>query len=125
MPLLELPKGTERGRRVSNSDQPNDKTKKPQKGEKSKQPCMYFAFDSCTKGDKCPYLHDKNNLYKGEKPKPLTKSTPAGSATVYAGAAKTVPGVVASSSVVGSGASSLQAPLGLKILHHPCCSKRP
>ena len=51
----------------------------------------------------------KNNLYKGEKPKPLTKSTPAGSATVYAGAAKTVPGVVASSSVVGSGASSLQA----------------
>ena len=105
--------GTSKGRgkgKKGNTEQSNDKSKKPQKGEKSKQPCMYFAFDSCTKGDKYPYLHDKNNLYKGEEPKPLTKSTPAGSATVHAGAASVVAGVVASSSIVGSGACSHQAP---------------
>ena len=35
---------------------------------------MYFAFVSCTKGDKCPYLHDKNKLYKGAKsPKDLKR----------------------------------------------------
>ena len=102
-------KGGGKGKKGSN-DQSNDKTKKAPKGEKSKQPCMSFAFDSCTKGDKCPYLHDKNNFYKGEKPKALTKSTPAGSATVQAGAPRVVAGVVASSSIVGSGASSLQAP---------------
>ena len=80
------------------------------KEEKSKLPCMYYAFDSCTKGDKCPYLHDKNNMYKGPKPKPLTKSTPAGSAKVSAGAATVVASIAASESVVGAGASSLSAP---------------
>jgi hypothetical protein len=73
---------------------------------------MYFAFDSCTKGDKCPYLHDKNKLYKGAKLKGLEKTTPAGSATVHAGAAKVLAGAVASSSVVGStGVCSHLAPL--------------
>jgi hypothetical protein len=74
---------------------------------------MYFAFDSCTKGDKCPYLYDKNNLYKGAKPKALAKSTPAGSATVHAGAATILSGTVAASSVLGvkpQGPSSLSAP---------------
>ena len=80
------------------------------KEEKSKLPCMYYAFDSCTKGDKCPYLHDKNNMYKGPKPKPLTKSTPAGSAKVSAGAATVVASIAASESIVGAGASSLSAP---------------
>ena len=104
-------KGGGKGGKKGNGGAPKtEPPKKTSKDEKGKQPCMYFAFDSCTKGDKCPYLHDKNNLYKGEKPKALTKSTPAGSATVQAGAARVVTGVVASSSIVGSGASSLQAP---------------
>ena len=47
---------------------------------------MYFAFDSCTK-DKCDYLHDKNNLYKGPMPKGLR--TPVGAAAVAAGVAFT------------------------------------
>ena len=73
---------------------------------------MYFAFVSCTKGDKCPYLHDKNKLYKGAKPKGLEKNTPAGSATVHAGVARVLAGTVASSSVVGStGVCSHSAPL--------------
>lgn len=91
------------------------KGKKPlSKEEKAQQPCMYYAyyaFSSCTKGDTCPYLHDKNNLYKGPKPKPLEKNTPAGSATVHAGAAKLLAGSIAASSVVGAkGVSSLSAP---------------
>ena len=40
------------------------------KEKKAKMPRMYFAFDSCAK-DKCDYLHDKNNLYKGPKPQGL------------------------------------------------------
>ena len=79
--------------------------------EKSKQPCMYFAFDACSKGDKCPYLHDKNNMYKGSKPKPLEKTTSAGSATVHAGAARLISGAVAASSVLrAEGVSSHSAP---------------
>ena len=58
------------------------------KEEKSKRPCMYFAYDSCVHGEKCEYLHDKNNLYKG--PKPRTKSsTSAGVAAVSSVAAAT------------------------------------
>lgn len=79
--------------------------------EKSKQPCMYFAFDACSKGDKCPYLHDKNNMYKGSKPKPLEETTSAGSATVHAGAARLISGAVAASSVLrAEGVSSHSAP---------------
>ena len=81
------------------------------KDEKSKQPCMYFAFDACTKGDKCPYLHDKNNMYRGPKPKPLEKTTSAGSATAHAGAARVVSGAIAASSVLSAeGVSSHSAP---------------
>ena len=59
------------------------------KEEKSKRPCMYFAYDSCVHGEKCEYLHDKNNLYKG--PKPRTKpSASAGVAAVSPVAAATV-----------------------------------
>ena len=71
--------------------------------EKAREPCMYFAFDSCTKGDKCPYLHDKNHMYSGPKPKALSKpTTAAGSATVHAGVAQVLTGLVASSSVKGA-----------------------
>ena len=88
-----------------------DSKKQLSKEEKAKEPCMYFAFSSCAKGDKCPYLHDKNNLYKGPKPKSLEKNTPAGSATVHAGAAKLLAGSIAASSFVGSrGVCSLSAP---------------
>ena len=79
----------------------SDSKKQLSKEEKAKEPCMYFAFSSRAKGDKCPYLHDKNNFYKGSKPKSLEKNTPAGSATVHAGAAKLLAGSMAASSVVG------------------------
>ena len=69
----------------------SDSKKQLSKEDKAKEPCMYFAFSSCTKGDKCPYL-----------PKSLEKNTPAGSATVHAGAAKLLAGSIAASSVVGS-----------------------
>ena len=56
------------------------------KEEKAKRPCVYFAYDSCVHGEKCEYLHDKNNLYKG--PRPRTKSSAAaGVATVAAATA--------------------------------------
>ena len=63
-----------------------DKPKSPRtREEKAKLPCMYFAYDSCTRGDKCEYIHDKNNLYKGPKPRGLKAN--AGAATVAAGVA--------------------------------------
>ena len=52
-----------------------------------KKPCMYYGYDSCTKGDQCPYLHDPNNKYQGPKPRGLrekTGSSSAGAATVIA-----------------------------------------
>ena len=56
------------------------------KEEKAKRPCMHFAYDSCVHGEKCEYLPDKNNLYKG--PRPRTKSSAAaGVATVAAATA--------------------------------------
>jgi hypothetical protein len=89
----------------------SDSKKQLSKEEKAQEPCMYFAFSSCTKGDKCPYLHDKNNLHKGPKPTSLEKNTLAGSATVHAGAAKLLAGSIAASSVVGTrGVCSLAAP---------------
>ena len=47
------------------------KGEKPEltKEQKSKLPCMYFAYDSCTKGKDCEFLHDKAKLYKGPKPR--------------------------------------------------------
>eukprot|EP00438_Fugacium_kawagutii_P007603 Skav200637 [mRNA] locus=scaffold353:180885:187483:+ [translate_table: standard] len=76
---------------------------KPSKEDKKKDPCMYFAYSACAKGDKCPYLHDKNNLYKGPKPKALTTS--------HAGAAHIVSGAVAATTILGTeGATSLSAP---------------
>ena len=55
------------------------------KEEKAKLPCMFWAYNACTAGDSCEYLHDKGNLYKGPKPRGL--KAPAGAATVLAGAA--------------------------------------
>eukprot|EP00438_Fugacium_kawagutii_P025376 Skav223563 [mRNA] locus=scaffold34:198043:207130:- [translate_table: standard] len=87
---------------------------KPSKEEKKKDPCMYFAYSACTKGDKCPYLHDKNNLYKGPKPKALTTS--------HAGAAQIVSGAVAATTILGTeGASSLSAPCR-PVVEEECCS---
>eukprot|EP00438_Fugacium_kawagutii_P003567 Skav226536 [mRNA] locus=scaffold4831:171920:204024:- [translate_table: standard] len=89
---------------------------KPSKEEKKKDPCMYFAYSACTKGDKCPYLHDKNNLYKGPKPKALTTS--------HAGAAQIVSGAVAATTILGTqGASSLSAPCR-HVMEEECCSTR-
>ena len=70
------------------------------KEEKAKLPCMYFAYDCCKAGDKCEYLHDKNRLYDGPKPRGL-KTTSAGAASVMAGAA------VALSSLPTSSAQTL------------------
>ena len=68
-----------------------DRPKKDSKGkkedkDKSKQPCMYYGYNACTKGDQCPYLHDPSNKYQGPKPKGLQKgsSSSAGAATVIA-----------------------------------------
>ena len=71
---------------------PDDTVSKDNKGndaDRSKQPCMYFAYDSCSRGKECPYLHDPNNKYKGPKPKGLTPkgsgaNASAGAATVTA-----------------------------------------
>ena len=65
--------GTGKGASKSSQDK-NDKQQQP---DRSKRPCMYFAFDSCTKGEKCQYLHDKKNLYKGPKPAGLKSSADA------------------------------------------------
>ena len=46
---------------------------------------MYFAYESCVHGEKCEYVHDKNNLYKGQRPR--TKS----SATAGVAAATAIP----------------------------------
>ena len=63
-----------------------DKPKSPRaKEEKAKLPCMFFAYDCCTHGNACEYIHDKNNLYKGPKPRGIKAS--AGAATVAAGVA--------------------------------------
>eukprot|EP00438_Fugacium_kawagutii_P007496 Skav230013 [mRNA] locus=scaffold1958:420290:428629:+ [translate_table: standard] len=89
---------------------------KPSKEDKKKDPCMYFAYSACTKGDQCPYLHDKNNLYKGPKPKALTMS--------HAGAAQIVSGAVAATTILGTeGASSLTAPCR-HVVEEECCSTR-
>ena len=59
--------------------------------EKKQRPCMYYAYNSCSKGASCPYLHDDGNKYSGPKPKGLAKkdepSSSAGAAQVIAGAA--------------------------------------
>ena len=74
------PKGKGKGKDKGKSKD----TREPlTKEEKAKRPCMHFAYESCVHGEKCEYLHDKNNLYKG--PRPRTKSSAAaGVATVAA-----------------------------------------
>ena len=76
--------------------------------DRAKLPCMYFAYDSCTKGAKCPYLHDKNNLFKGPKPQALQKSSTsasAGAATVSAGVARVIAGAAVGSTIKGAEAA--------------------
>ena len=68
------------------SGKDQDKKELLTKEEKAKHPCMYFAYESCVHSEKCQYLHDKNNLYKG--PKPRTKpSATAGVASIAAATA--------------------------------------
>ena len=38
------------------------------KEQKAKMPCMYFAYDSCSKGANCDFLHYKSNLYEVQRP---------------------------------------------------------
>ena len=56
------------------------------KEEKAKLPCVFWAYDACAAGDKCEYIHDKNNRYKGPKPRKV-KGSSDGAASVLAGAA--------------------------------------
>ena len=69
-------------------DEKTDKKTQDKKSEElKKQPCMYFGYNACSKGDKCPYLHDPANKYSGPKPKGLKDkagSSSAGAATVIA-----------------------------------------
>ena len=77
-------KGTGKGNK---KDDKSPKGKKVKKEDKKKMPCMYFGYDSCNRGNDCPYLHDPQNKYKGPKPKGLTErgtSSNAGAATVAA-----------------------------------------
>ena len=90
-------------------DEKGQKGGKGQETEKRKQPCMYYGYDSCTKGKDCPYLHDPSNKYKGPKPKGLKakeSSSSAGAATVVAATCLASQTKVASGNVV----SSLDAP---------------
>ena len=59
------------------------------KEEKGQLPCMYYAYNCCKAGDKCEYLHDKNRLYDGPRPRGV-KTTSAGVASVMAGAAVSI-----------------------------------
>ena len=73
--------------------------------DRAKLPCMYFAYDSCTKGAKCPYLHDKNNLFKGPKPQARQKSSTSATATVSAGVARFIAGAAGGSTIKGAEAA--------------------
>ena len=48
---------------------------------------MFYAYDSCNAGTSCEYSHDKNNLYKGPKPRGIKSATSAGAASVSAATA--------------------------------------
>ena len=77
-----------KGKSSGKGDKKDDKSpkgKKVKEGDRKKLPCMYYAYNSCNKGNECPYLHDPNNLYKGGKPRGLAEkgtSSSAGAATV-------------------------------------------
>ena len=73
--------------------------------DRAKLPCMYFAYDSRTKGAKCPYLHDKNNLFKGPKPQARQKSSTSATATVSAGVARFIAGAAGGSTIKGAEAA--------------------
>ena len=64
--------------------------------EMKKRPCMYFGFNACSKGDKCPYLHDPSNKYSGPRPKGLAKKEEASSSPQ---AAQVIPGAAFASSI--------------------------
>ena len=77
-------KGTGKGNK---RDDKSPKGKKVKEEDKKKLPCMYYGYDSCNRGNECPYLHDPQNKYKGPKPRGLMEkgaSSNAGAATVAA-----------------------------------------
>lgn len=75
-----------KGKGKGNGEKPKKDNDKDKEKDKKKQPCMYYGYDSCSRGKDCPYLHDPNNKYQGPKPKGLQKgsSSSAGAATVLA-----------------------------------------
>ena len=64
---------------------------------------MYYAFNSCSKGASCPYLHDDGNKYSGPKPKGLAKKDEPSSS---AGAAQVIAGAAIASSIKGANAQT-------------------
>ena len=50
-------------------DEKSPEGKKVKEGDKKKLPCMYYACNSCNKGNECPYFHDSKNLYKPRDPR--------------------------------------------------------
>eukprot|EP00435_Cladocopium_sp_Y103_P060485 s1600_g22.t1 len=69
-----------KGKGKSGKDGKGEKPKGDKGEDLKKKPCMYYGFNSCTKGDKCPYLHDPNNKYQGPKPKGLRDASGTSSA---------------------------------------------
>ena len=82
--------GTAKGKGKSSKGQGSGSakgTKSDDKPDRTKKPCMYFAYNACSKGSNCPYLHDSKNLCQGPKPQALKdKQANAGAAHVNAGA---------------------------------------
>ena len=68
-----------------------------------KKPCVYFGFNACSQGDKCPYFLDPNNKYSGPNPKGLAKKEEASSS---AGAAQVIAGAAFASSIKGAKAQT-------------------
>ena len=68
----------------------------------------YFAYNACSKGSNCPYLHDSKNLFQGPKPQALKdKQANAGAAQVNAGAGTVLAGVLSANTISGSKASEV------------------
>lgn len=76
-----------KGKGQSAKDGKDKKPKAKKDVDLKGKPCMYYGYNSCKKGDICPYLHDPNNKYQGPKPRGLrdaSGSSTAGAATVVA-----------------------------------------
>lgn len=103
--------GTAKGKGKSSKGQGSGSakgTKSDDKPDRTKKPCMYFAYNACSKGSNCPYLHDSKNMYQGPKPQALKdKQANAGAAHVNAGAGTVLAGVLSANTISGSKASEV------------------